>query len=354
MTDYRSFDRTQLISRYGQLTSPEQAWACMDMTRQELIDMIHQHEPFKEQPRPHFPPNALLNRQRNEIGAEMPFTLGSEKKLYFCWEPDAIGAAAYLDVSRMDQRVWNIGEEISAGTMVLTVLATTPPLVMALETVNSLEGRTYDVRREATFAQPISLLDLEQLCDSGLPRSSQALNPQLAERVLKALTGLVENPRPLYLDAGACRVDSESEATASVHALALAQRHDSETDYCDGCQTNIKGRSTVHFFRDRHVDLHWDIQDHVDDAALLCADCHRLMHAPTLKHLQRMLVACPGCGARNPKEYFWGMPAFPPDEEEYVVGGCAIPNPPVPRYSCRNCELSFGEHPHWVSEPLAD
>lgn len=339
MADYRSFDRSQLIARYCQLTSStDMSWSS-EMSRQELIDEIMRFE-ANEQRYFILPPPAV-RRTSGSFDFDLPFTLDDGQSIYLSWESDPVEAAWFLDEDKMDQRKWNIKEDLPSGTKILTVLATTPPLVACLETVKSLEGREIDVNRDGLFTVPISLNDVEELAGLRLPRASRWIEPSDGNSVLEALGSLLETPRPLMLAAGTCRMGSETEATTAIHTLALIQREDDKTRMCDGCQREVAATS-AHFFRDQQTDATWDIQDHVDDVGLLCATCHQLLHAPTLKQFQSALIACPQCGARNPKKYIWGMPAFPPDEDEYVVGGCCLPNEGMPEYSCRECGTSFG------------
>lgn len=339
MADYRSFDRSQLIARYCQLNPSDFRSSTSMMSRKELIAEIQKNEAAFA----HYPEEQpiAVHRTADDSDFEVPFELDDEQRIYVCWEADPIEAAWFLDEDKMDQRKWNIKTKLPSGTKVLTVLATTPPLVACLETVNAHENRELDVHREALFAVPLSLNDVEELSGALLPRSSKWLKPELGRPVLDALETLITSPRQLLLSAGSCRLDSETEATTSVHTLALLQREDHETRMCDGCKREVNATS-VHFFRDQQTDKTWDIQEHVDDAGLLCNGCHQLLHTPTLEQLQDWLVACPQCGARNPKKYIWGMPAGRPDENEYVIGGCCLPNDGMPEYSCRECDTSFG------------
>ncbi|WP_313811399.1 hypothetical protein [Glutamicibacter sp.] len=339
MTDYRSFDRSQLIARFCQLTSSQDKSWGSSLSRKELIEQIKQLEAQEQ----HFGSQLPLavHRTLSASDFELPFEISEGQRIYFSWESDPIEAAWFLDEGKMGQRKWNIKTILPAGTKILTVLATTPPMVACLESVNSHENREIDVARDVLFTVPISLNDVEELTGAHLPRASQWLKPADGISILDALGTLLQDPRPLMLTAGTCRMDSETEATTAIHTLALIQRKDYETRMCDGCQREVDATS-VHFFRDQQADSTWDIQEHVDDIGLLCNDCHQLLHAPTLKQFQGTLIACPQCGARNPKKYIWGMPAFPPDEDEYVIGGCCIPDEGMPEYSCRECETCFG------------
>lgn len=348
MADYRSFDRSQLIAHYCQLTSADNRSSASKMSRRELIAEIQKIEAELA----HYLERQPIAVHRTADGSDfaLPFELDDEQRIYVSWEADPIEAAWFLDEDKMDQRKWNIKTKLPSGSKILTVLATTPPLVVCLETVNALEKHELTVHREALFTVPISLNDVEELTGAGLPRSSKWLKPEQGRPVLDALETLITSPRPLMLTTGSCRMDSETEATAAVHALTLLQREDYETHMCDGCKREVDATS-VHFFSDQQTDKTWDIQDHVDDAGLLCSGCHQLLHAPTLEQFQDWLVACPQCGARNPKKYIWGMPAGRPDENEYVIGGCCLPDDGMPEYSCRECGTSFGgEKPQFWTE----
>jgi DNA-directed RNA polymerase subunit RPC12/RpoP len=57
------------------------------------------------------------------------------------------------------------------------------------------------------------------------------------------------------------------------------------------------------------------------------------------------LPNCPNCGHnRDVREIFYGMPAFPIDEDRYEIGGCCV-YPGMPLFKCRGCGWTSDEFP---------
>lgn len=54
---------------------------------------------------------------------------------------------------------------------------------------------------------------------------------------------------------------------------------------------------------------------------------------------------CPRCGAVQALPIIWGMPVGDPGSD-VVVGGCVLPDGPVPDWECRGCGTRFGESEH--------
>ncbi len=345
--EYIRLDRPSLVAVYKEYFPDSTDSQILEMSRQQLIELILEQEEFASADEDHgqlsealAPPLHSLHRS-----FELPKFLKPGQGMYYCWENEdaVVEAAVSLAKGDVSTREWNLGYDVPEGSLLLTVLGTTPPLVAALESVTIVTEEKVYVDQIAVFSDPISLYNLENLIDSGLPRSSKALGISTAKRVLKALSKIIEDPKPLLVSAGRCADGSGPHSNDAVHVLAMLQREYDEVPLCDGCGRDVDADTSVHFFRPRGGKRNWDIQDHVDDAGLLCHDCHALVHGPTKRQLRKLAAAaprCPECGEGNPRKALWGMPAGPPGDN-YAVMGCVLPPGPRAEWVCRKCKTPY-------------
>lgn len=345
--EYIRLDRPALVAAYKKYFPDSTDSQILEMSRQQLIGLILEQEEFASADEDQSqlseavaPPLRYLHRS-----FELPKFLKPGQGMYYCWEnKDAVvEAAVSLAKGDISTREWNLGYDVPEGSLLLTVLGTTPPLVAALESVTTVTEEKVYVDQIAVFSDPISLYDLENLIDSGLPRSSKALGISTAKRVLKALSKIIEDPKPLLASAGRCEDGADPHSNDAVHVLAMLQREYDEVPLCDGCGRDVDADTSVHFFRPRGGKRNWNIQDHVDDAGLLCHDCHALVHGPTKRQLRKLASSrphCPKCGEGNPRKALWGEPAGEPGDD-YVVMGCVLPPGPLTEWICRKCKTPY-------------
>lgn len=343
---YSRLDRQSLIKAFGERFPSFTESRIVEMTRQQLIGLILEQDELLAlgEDGGNLPEPTEPSRRNSSNRFDLPKSLEAGQSMYYCWEDKetVVDAAVSLAKGDVSTREWNLGYDVPEGSLLLTVLGTTPPLVTALESVTTVTEEKVYVEQIAVFSNPISLYDLETMIDSGLPRSSKALSLSTSKRVLKSLTKLIKNPQPLVIGAGQCDDDADIHANDAIHVLAMLQREDTDIPLCDGCGRDVDAKTSVHFFRPPGGNLSWDIQDHVDDAGLLCHNCHALMHGPTKARLHQIVSAppCPECGEVNPRKALWGMPPGDPGDD-YVVMGCVIPLGPIAEWFCRHCDTPY-------------
>lgn len=310
-------------------------------SRRELIDLILDAETEARQNTFDDPEEYPLRRLEEKWGPATTLTRKKGQSLYWCWEEDPLSSAKSL-VTSVTNYDWNLVEGIREGDLVLTVVDSTPPLIVVFEVTDSVhDGKIY-VDRLATFSNPISLLEIEERLESTLPRMSQKLDAATADKVLTIISDLVDNPRPIFITAGKCMADDDYAAHETLAVISLLQQGEVEEISCDACGRIDPSSLEPHLFRPKMENVRLEVQDHVDDMALLCLDCHKLAHRPSLQDLREFAAApaCPDCGERNPQSFIWGMPAGPPSENQ-VIAGCDIPSGILPEWLCRECETSY-------------
>lgn len=345
--EYSRLDRESLMEIFTKYFPGITNSRTRAMSRQQLISLIQEQEgliaPEKSNgdlsvmmppPIPYFPKQV-----------DLPPSMAPGQGMYYCWEnaDAAVEAAISLAKGDVSTREWNLGEDVPEGSLLLTVLGTTPPLVAAMETVTSVTEEKVYVDQLAVFSDPICLYDLESMIDSGLPRSSKALSLSTSKRVLKSLHKLVNEPQPLVISTGQCTNGADPHSNDAVHVLAMLHRNYDDVPLCDGCGRDVDADTSVHFFRPRGRKGNWNLQDHVDDAGLLCRDCHTLVHGPTKRQLRKLVDAaprCPECGAGNPRKALWGDPAGHPGDD-FEVMGCVLPPGPLAEWVCRKCNTPY-------------
>lgn len=351
--EYSRMDRPSLRKIFSEHFPDFPESGIKKMPRHQLIALIAEQEnspesaPYIDQ---YSMNRELPLRRRSQWNYDLPKTMVPGQSMYYCWEAkeQALEAAVAIAKEEFETLTWNVGEDVTVDDLLLTVLATTPPLVTALETVTAVTDDKVYVEPIAVFSDPISLYDLETMIDSGLPRSSKALNLSTGKKVIKALNKLIKKAIPVVISAGQCSDSSIPHANDAVHVLSILQRDFEDSLLCDGCGRIVDANAEVHFFRPQGPDLNWDIQDHVDDVGLLCRDCHLLVHGPTKSHLRKVFdVAppCPECRAGNPRKAIWGEPAIF-DEDKYITMGCVLPPGPLTEWVCRKCNTPYAVVAH--------
>lgn len=315
-----------------------------DLTRAELIDTLIgstvEAEYHAEELGEDYPLRRLSEPQDLSVLREIRRADGHH--VYWCWMDDWETAVESLN-GDLNEVTWGLPAGVRAGDVIVTAVNSTPALLACVEQVSRVEGGTVFVEPRWTTDQPVPVHHVEASIAVKLPRTTTVLADATGDALLDHSIDLLEHPRPVFVVAGDCTPDGRRTAGSAVHALTLLQ--DAELR-CAACGTD-HGTFELHYFRPRHFDLQLEIQDHLDDAAQLCLDCHLLCHSPSLKRLREFVrpvpLTCPECGAGNPREYIWGMPVDPEtvDSDAFILGGCVLPGGPAPGYQCRACETDF-------------
>lgn len=340
---YDHLDRSALVAiledTYGQ--DPEDVRA---LTRTELIDWIIDISVEAESDAEEMGEDYPLRRpsQPNDLSGLRQIRPQDGNHVYWCWMADWEAAAESL-IGDLMSISWGLPASIQPGDVIVTAVASEPPLVVCVELVEHVENGTVFVEPRWTIDQPVPVVRVERKLGALLPMTTTVLADESGEILLDLVADLLEHPDPTFMVAGDCVPDGRRKAGSAVHALRILQDQALECAACGAQDDHLQ----LHYFRPRHVDLQLEIQDHLDDTSQLCSACHRLCHSPTLKQLRGIVLPtpleCPECGGRNPRQYIWGMPGDPGalNSDDVVIGGCALPSGPRPEYQCRACDTDF-------------
>ena len=352
---YDRLDRMALIGHYKKHFPMDGEEILRLKTRSDLIESILEAETLALADTDSDPDDYPLRRLEEVWDPATTLTRKSGQRLYWCWEDDTLASAKSL-VTDIANHHWNVGHEIRKGDLVLTTLACTPPLVIALEVAETVFEDEILVERLGTFSNPISLFEIEERLNISLPRRSQKLDAPTTDRVLAIIAELISSPQPIFVSAGDCTPLKFNAAHELLFVTALLQQGMVDEISCDACGRPNPDRLEPHLFRPKPEDVFLEIQDHIDDTALLCSGCHAIAHQPSLQQLREFAAAppCPGCGERNRQAFVWGLPPESPDES--IV--CYMMAPPprhLPQWSCNNCNTSFAvvAHRDFLGYPYA-
>lgn len=347
---YDRLDRKELLRHYDIVfpeSYPEDYWL---LSRTELIDSLLGAELEALHDTLDNSENYPLRRLEEAWEPATPLTREKGQRLYWSWAEAPLEAAKSL-VTDVETYPWTLVEGIREGDLILTVLGTVLPLVVAFEIAEAVTEEAVPVKPLAIFSNPISVEKIEEMLDISLPRSSEKLDDSTADKVLSTIAELISDPQPIFITAGVCSPSGfeDAEEMEMIAVISLLQQGDEGFLACDACarenpdpQNPRRFRLPPHVFRPAMEDVLLEIQDHVDDTALLCSDCHAIAHRPTLKQLREFTAAppCPGCGERNPRSFSRGIPTDPLDDN-HVVAGCDIPPGILPKWICRDCDTSY-------------
>lgn len=311
-------------------------------TRRELINWIQdsRHGPGRVsgQEGQGYP---LRRRNPQAINAGMS-AASREQAVYWCRQQNPLASAAAL--ARGDEDFgWSLRHPLNPGDLIVTALESSPPLIVSLEVIEQDDNDEVTYRNLAIFSDPISVIDAQHLIGAQLPRRSQYRKQPVAQKLLESMDALIADPHPIFITAGPCAALESAQANEVLSVLAMLQKGSPwEQLECQICDREILDEPEAHL---PHVDQHglrWEIQEHVDEVVLLCGDCHDMAHHPTLQQLRNYAKpACPKCGQRNPRQIIWGMPAFMPDPDDFVVAGCVLPMGPMEQWECRVCSSRY-------------
>ena len=340
--------RHELLQRYEQHFPHPPFLSFPSLTRREIIDAIRANEPIAENWHnargSHFQEHSTpYPFRRPSLDSDTTGKLVREdgQRLHWIWERDAIVSTTALLTRDWEAEV-KVPAGVSDGDLLLTVVNADPALVIALDVKTDPEDTGTHVKETVRFQAPVLVRDIEQQLGSKLPRSTQQFADPAADAVLAGIRELLSNPQPIHLTAGACRTGDSPAPHTTLAVLSLLQNPNiSEEVACYACGRTTMAQLEPHLFRPSAAALTMDIQEHVDDMALLCADCHVLCHRPSLEQLRGLTTpACPACQERNPRRIIWGMPAFP-ETSDVIHRGCALPLGPMARWNCRNCDTDY-------------
>lgn len=194
---------------------------------------------------------------------------------------------------------WEAPDNYDKGDLLLTILDSRPKMVLCLE-VARVASRSKDtdirVREETTVFSPMIPLDvLTAVAHLGrpLPGAPATLSDDLADQLLKALQAEVTAPTSFWHSEGKRGVSVTRRRSSGLQALVLAQSR----GVCSACYrdygTLLDGRGfvalEVHHRTPLSASAGEIVHTATDDVTVLCAGCHKLMHAkpaPSLEELQ--------------------------------------------------------------------
>jgi hypothetical protein len=263
-------------------------------------------------------------------------------RVHLNWVTDWRGAVDSL-VADPEEFNWGLPSIIKPGDLIIFVLDCDPALVVCTEVVGSVERGIPTVQSQFTFTNPITWLEVNQRLSTRPPRKTRRLTDAVADELLVILRDLVQSPSPAFVTAGDCTWNGRSTSSPSVEVARLLQDHARDPERrCSACDApRDPGMLQLHYFRPVYANIQLEIQDHIDDSAMLCDECHRLAHAQSLQVLRRALrPSCPSCGARNPRSIQWGFLAEDRGDD-VIVGGCVVGPGIWPQWMCRDCETAF-------------
>lgn len=352
---YDRLDRMALLGHYEKHFPRDNEEILRLKTRSDLIDAILEAEAVTLEDTDSDPDYYPLRRLEEAWGPVIRLSRERGQRLHWCWEADPLAAATSLvtDIANHD---WSLDHAIRKGDLVLTVLASTPPLVVALEVAETVSEDNIFVERLGTFSNPISLLEIEERLNISLPRHSQKLDAPTSDRVLALIAEFVNRPHPIFVSAGDCTPLEFNVAHELLLVTALLQQGMVDETSCAACGLTNPARLEPHLFRPKPEDVFLEIQDHIDDTALLCSGCHAIAHQPSLQQLREFAAAppCPGCGERNSQAFTWWLP---PESPDGVITCYMIAPPPRhrPQWSCNNCNTSYAvvAHRDFLGHPYA-
>lgn len=332
-------DRKHLISYFQRLFPDVEEDSIRDMKRSDLIDALLDFEDEVWHSTLESPEDYPLRRPDGSSSAQ-ELMEHDGRQIYWCWEKKPHVSALSL-VTNIESYEWNLRKQVEQGTLILTAINTSPPLIVSLEIVEAVTDKATIVERVATFSNPISVLEVEQRLSSTLPRRSQRLKESIADQILHTISELVNDPAPIFLTAAECMPELSSPSHEALFAVALLQESHGTQISCGACGRYDPPVLEAHLSRPGTDTLLLEIQDHVDDVVLLCADCHVMAHSPSLEEVRNFSKpACPECGERNPRWILWGEPSIEP-RDDVVFAGCCLPPGPLPRWECRKCEAQY-------------
>lgn len=307
------------------------------MTRMDLIDRIVgvvDLEESADDPEPDYP-------VRREPASTVPGWLTSvdSARVVLCRESDVDGALSAL-VGDDSVFGWNVGGELRAGDIVVTVLDTSPELLVAIELVEHDEAERLVIAERHLLRDPLSWDTVLLHARTDISRFVGPLSLKASRELLEVIEELLYAQTPLVIAAGCRPGEGTSDAVRAAYFLrAEAEGWGME---CASCHREVDlAELELHFDRPSEAPLRLDIAEHVDDVAPLCRPCHVLASAHPVAVQETLLrPACPDCGARSARPILWGMPASPPPEG-WAMGGCAVPIGPTPQWACGECDARY-------------
>lgn len=273
-----------------------------------------------------------------------------QPRVHLRWEADWREA---LEQLLDDDASWDLPSTVKDGDVVLTVLGCVPPVVAALDRIAHTDGQ-WQIGDRAIIAQPITWGSL--WCDAkeadDLRGFTGRLTARAAKRLVNALQAEADKPKPVFLDAGDCTPVGHYPSAVEVLARLQAVEHATEAGQrslaveCGACGST--NSLEVHFDRPLHECVRLEVQDHLDDVAHLCSQCHRLAHPHSIAFQRRVLreaatPRCPACGGRVARPVVWGM-ALPEYMENYpdtIFAGCVVDDPIPAQWQCENCDAQY-------------
>lgn len=339
--DYDRLDRMKLVELLEQVGMPIGADDLAEMTREELMDALIDVRVEAEYDAEGAGDDYPLRRP-TRLDVPDWLTDTGAGRVHLRWvEQWASGLNALMTAD--DQYAWPSAEEPVEGDVVVTVIACDPPVVAVVELMRDGPTGTA-VAKRILVAQPMPWRDLTHTMSKRPPSTSRRLSRRAGTELRQVIAQEAADPSPHFVDAGECGPGGYSADSVAVIRVLQDATVPWGRPACSACGSHAApGHLLAHFERSFADSVQLEIQDHVDEAALVCAPCHDILHGSSLQALRSHLrPACPACDARGvAKPIVWGMPVgSDPCSAEVVYGGCELPTP-TPRWQCGSCGARY-------------
>ncbi|MCR6706203.1 MAG: hypothetical protein NVV66_16435 [Cellulomonas sp.] len=252
-------------------------------------------------------------------------------RVFLCVEKDWREAAAALVTDDLEF-LWAQPDGLVAGDILVTVLLCDPALVACVERVVVIDDDGTRIVDRMVMTTPVPWRRVVRGMDPKPKLVTGALQDgaAVAAGILRGVDKPAREPM---------RVGSADSSPSALHVATVLAERDATWLRCAACDEALHPADAfAHTEQFGRRYLH----EVVPDTHLICPPCHQLLDLPNLTALRhRLRPACPQCKVRDyVAPIQWGMPAGPPEDDEVVLGGCALP-PVVPQWACRSCNVEF-------------
>jgi hypothetical protein len=241
-------------------------------------------------------------------------------------------------VSEDEDWVWP-GEPVATAEsdLIVTVVGSEPPVVASVELAGVSDGSRWEIRDTFLLTRYVAWEAVEDATGQGL---------------LDAIVREMTADPPTALPVGDCWGEEVPSDLAALRLLRVGAFEGSPRHGylpCRSCEREIELRA---------LQLHdvgpveWgqtterSANKVAEQLELVCDGCHELLHPHDLLHQRKWLrPECPECSSGGAaRRIIWGdvaEPLDPEDEEEFVLGGGALPPEPLPAFACAVCGTNY-------------
>jgi len=216
------------------------------------------------------------------------------------WSERPLSACHEILTEELDLS-WRV-PDVQVGDLVVTVVRTEPPLVAAVDRVVAIEPEHLVLDAAARPDGPLVWDELARAADLLGACEDTLLSPEAAQRLLAALSTALHDPDAVLVPALPCRPGAPSAQDLAVAVTAVLMGRASGAGRCDACDRVLNPATIeVHHFDPPGEPTGSEVPlvERASRVGLLCQDCHRMCHEPSLEQMRRwMEPPCPCCGSR--------------------------------------------------------